>query len=420
MILYTICVILFLIYFLREIYLKRIFQIVNIFLILFFLRFYLFSPLISSGFIFSSFFSTKFKPEVQLIYNISAILILISIVISRGLLNNYFIVFKTRRNSSNLFSRLFNFIFLYTGIYYVHMGVTPPILSPFFGESTLTNRLLLTYNKAQESILFYGNTIIKDYLLANLSVVFIFQYLKKKENILYVIVSVFFIIYVGRKSSLANFLLFLGLSLYNFNLIKGKGLLKYFFTVLCSLFLLFFLYGSSDFIYDVGLRSLVVESSFSYFQYDLYFNKAGVGANIFNFPGSEIFFNLELFDIKKDTYSQVFPSRVESSGDRNAQGFGPLMLIIAFGKITGYFIYFLICLFTLTYLRILNRSIVFNKKNPYYFALFFLTIALSMNYFGVNVFSIFDFTIINFKYLIFLLFLIPFIKIKFIKNVYNY
>jgi hypothetical protein len=419
MILFVICLILFMIYFISEIYHKRIFQIVNVFLLSFFLRFYLFSPLISSGFIFSTFYHTKFKPEVQLIYNISAILILISIIISRGLFNNYFIIFKTRRNSSNFFSKVFNFIFLYTGIYYISTGVTPPILSPLFGESTLKNRLLLTYEKASESIFFYGNTIIKDYLLQNASVIFIIQHIKKKKYLFYIIISFFFIVYIGRKSSVANYVLFLGLGLYNFKYINLKGLYKSFIIVLLALFLFFSIYGLSDLLYDVSVRALIVESSFSYFQYDLYFNKPEIGVNIFNFPGSEIIFNMEHYDLKKYSYEYVFPGRVEKNGTTNAQGYAPLFLIIAFGKLIGYFIYFIICLFTLTYLRILNRSIKFNINNPYYFALYFLTISLSMNYFGVNIFTIFDFTIINFKYFIFLVFLHLFTTIKFKKNVLN-
>jgi len=128
---------------------------------------------------------------------------------------------------------------------------------------------------------------------------------------------------------------------------------------------------------------------------------------------------MEHYDLKKYSYEYVFPGRVEKNGTTNAQGYAPLFLIIAFGKLIGYFIYFIICLFTLTYLRILNRSIKFNINNPYYFALYFLTISLSMNYFGVNIFTIFDFTIINFKYFIFLVFLHLFTTIKFKKNVLN-
>jgi hypothetical protein len=419
MILFVICLVSFMIYFIREIYHKRTFQIVNVFLLSFFLRFYLFSPLISSGFIFSTFYDTKFKPELQLVYNISAIILLLSIFISRGLCRNYFLVFKERVNNTNIFIKFFNFILIYTGIYYISMGVTPPVLSPFFGESTLKNRLLLTYNKASQSILFYGNTIIKDYLLQNASAILIFHYIKKKKYFFYTVIAFFFIIYIGRKSSVANYVLFLGFTLYNFKFLKLKGLVKLFFIVLLLLILLFSIYGATDFLYDIGLRALVVESSFSYFQYDLYFNKPEIGINIFNFPGSEIIFNIENFDLKKDTYEQVYPSRVESSGDRNAQGFAPLLLIIAFGKSIGYFIYFIISLFTLTYLRILNRSIKVNIDNPYYFALYFLTISLSMNYFGVNIFTIFDLTIINFKYFIFFMFLLIFSTIKLKKNVYN-
>ncbi len=419
MILYVICFVLFMIYFLREIYYKRIFQIVNVFLLTFFLRFYLFSPLISSGFVFSSFYYTKFKPELQLVYDISAIIILISLFISRGLFTNYFLAFKERVKSTNIFIKFFNFILIYTGVYYISMGVTPPVLSPFFGESTLKNRLLLTYNKVNESILFYGNTIIKDYLLQNASVILVFQYIKKKKYFFYAIIAFFFVIYIGRKSSIANYFLFLGLSLYNFKYINLVGLYKSFIIVLLAIILLFSIYGTTNFFFDIGLRALVIESSFSYFQYDLYMNNPKVGINIFNFPGSEIIFNIEKFDIKKDTYEQVFPSRVESTGDRNAQGYAPLLLIIAFGKSIGYFIYFIISLFTFTYLRILQRSIKVNINNPYYFALYFLTIALSMNYFGVNIFSIFDLTIINFKYFIFSVFLLIFTTIKLKRYVHN-
>ena len=412
MILFVICLVLFTIYFLREIYHKRIFEIVNVFLLSFFLRFYLFSPLISSGFVFSTFYYTKFKPELQLVYDISAIILLISTFISRGLFTNYFLAFKERVNSTNIFIKFFNFILIYTGVYYISMGVTPPVLSPFFGESTLKNRLLLTYNKVNESILFYGNTVFKDYLLQNASVILVFQYIKKKKYFFYALIAFFFIMYIGRKSSIANYILFLGFTLYNFKFLKLKGLVKIFLIVLIILILLFSIYGATDFLFDIGLRALIIESSFSYFQYDLYINNPQVGINIFNFPGSEIIFNIENFDIKKDTYEQVFPSRVDASGDRNAQGFAPLLLIIAFGKSIGYFIYFIISLFTLTYLRILQRSIKFNINNHYYFALYFLTISLSMNYFGVNIFSIFDFTIINFKYFIFLMFLLIFTNIK--------
>ena len=412
MILFIICMFLFIIYFIREIYYKRIFDIVNVFLLCFFLRFYMFSPLISSGFAFSFFYYTKFKPELQLVYDISAIILLICTFISRGIFINYFLELIERRKSTNFFIKSFNFILIYTGVYYASMGVTPPVLSPIFGESTLKNRLLLTYNKIDESIFFYGNTIIKDYLLQNSSIVLLYNYVEKKKYFFYALIAFFFVIYVGRKSSIANYILFAGLTFYNFKLIKLKTLRKLFVIVFMILILFFSIYGVKNLFYDIGVRALIYESAFSYFQYDLYMNNPELGINIFNFPGSKTIFDIEYFDLKKDTYEQVFPSRVESSGDRNAQGFAPLILIIAFGKSIGYIIYAIVSLFTLSYLRILQRSINFNINNPYYISLYFLTISLSMNYFGVNIFSILDFTIINFKYLIFLMFITIFTTIK--------
>jgi hypothetical protein len=283
------------------------------------------------------------------------------------------------------------------------MGVTPPILSPFFGESVLTNRLSLTYNKINEPLIFYGNTIIKDYLIQFLGLGYIFLTIKYRKFFIYSMLTFFLISYIGRKSSIANFFIFTAISLYSFNVVSKKSRNYLFGIAIFSILLLFLIYGSNNLIQDIGVRTFITESSFSYQLYDQYIDDKSVGINIFNFPLQEVLFGIEHYDIKKEIYERTFPSRVTGEGSRNAQGFGLLFLYLAFGKYLGLIIFFIISLFTFIILRTTQKSISLNLNNPFFFGFYFMLLSQSLNYFGVNIFGIFDITLINFKFLILLI-----------------
>ena len=411
--------VLYVTYFLRCLSSGVFLHLPNIFLFVYFVKCVLLIPLLANGFVFSFFENVTFNNELYNIYLFFGYFIILTAIVAKVFARRYTLFLNARKNQAKKTGVLFWILSLYSLFYYLHMRVTPPILAPLFGQNMLVKRLELSYNKAGESVLFYGNTIIKDYLMQTLGIITVFRRIRIGSSFLPVLIYFFLTAYMGRKSTIALVLFSTGISLYNFGYISRRIRNVIFGIGMVSVVLFFVLYGSQNILFDLGVRVFLYETAYSYKHYLYYWNDPTIGMNIFNFPLSESLFGLEFRNIRQEAYTLTFGSRVESSGVRNGQGYAPLILMLGMGKYFGALMYCLIVLLTFLILNILQRSIEVNRNSGFFFVLYFFFLGQANNYLAVNIFSVFDVTLFNYKFLILLSIILYLNKFRIISYVYS-
>lgn len=387
---------------------KNIFSITFVFYIVFFLRFYLFSELVVSGVFHGHVFNYGYNEHLRWLYDYAMLVLNLLYMVMGNMKPSLSFTWGFHRRTNVFFTVMFFFVSIYSIAYYFYLGEVP-FLAWLSGKSILESRLAVTYAKDfdYETSMFYGANIIVYFLAPTLGIYWVikrFVYKDKNWIVLFgVLFTLFGVLYSGRKSQFATYLITTLIIVYNMGYISSRKLYLGLGSAFVIVMLFFYLYGyglSSDSLLFFLERTFVQESASSYLQYSLFYEPEGYKIETINFPLNEMLTGKEFVNLKHATFEALRSNTYEQRGGGNAQGFSMLFLLIAFDWL-AYVIFFLISFLSFYLFRIIDLKLR-SEPNLLDVVFAFSILSLFQNYFGVNILSFFNFPLfhVNFIFLI--------------------